>query len=184
MKNTKTILQNVLLIGVLSLLAGCCSVVPWPWCLEDFAFTPASITRLAPTHIGGDREFKGHGPDVVGRASLEIRNETEIWVVAYLHAKETQSDWTEAEGEWERKLWTAPVGKKIVKIASDKSSETNYRDTDHELDRPSVRGGDLVKTFEIMGDTGGDDVGNNTADDVYMNLYFNEIRGKMKSAEE
>jgi hypothetical protein len=37
-----------------------------------------------------------------------------------------------------------------------------------------------VEIFEIMGDTGGNDVGNCTSDDVYMNVYFNEIRGKMQ----
>ena len=37
-----------------------------------------------------------------------------------------------------------------------------------------------MQTFEIMGDTGGNDVGNCTAGDVYMNVYSNEMRGKLQ----
>lgn len=36
--------------------------------------------------------------------------------------------------------------------------------------------GQLVNKLEIMGDTRGSDVGNNTNDDVCMNIYFNEIK--------
>jgi hypothetical protein len=184
MKTTKKLFCFMLLLGIVSFVSGCCSTFPMlPWCqplVEDFSFTPTSITRLCPTHIGGDREFDGHGPDVTARATLSKRNDNkEVWVTLYLHAKETRSDWTEAEGTWERKLWTAPAGKKIISFETDISSEANYRDTDHALDKPSVQGG-LVEIFEIMGDTGGNDVGNCTSDDVYMNVYFNEIRGKMQ----
>lgn len=169
------------------IVTGCCPG-PWPWCkngdedvIKEFRFAPASITRLCPNHIGGDREFSGNGPDVTARVSLDTRNsETEIWATLYLHAKETKSNWTEAEGTWQRKLWTAEPGYKIVSIDSDRSSEAHYTDTDHSLDKPSPTGGTLVSAFEIMGDTGGNDVGNCTADDVYMNVYFNEIFGKMQ----
>lgn len=145
--------------------------------LDIRRFTPAAIKRLCPDHVGGDREFKGHGPDVTARATLSIRGGSkEVWVSLYLHAKETRSNWTEAEGGWERKLWTAPEGFVIDRFATDRASEATHRDTDHQLDRPAVRGGALVESFEIMGDTGGNDVGNCTADDVYMNVYFNEVR--------
>lgn len=175
----------------LLILNGCCDQLPWlPWCDEPTplpaeeirSFTPSSFTRLCPTKIGsGDREFAGHGPDVTARASLELRNSNkEVWVILYLHVKETVGDWTEAEGSWPQHLWTAPSGWLIVSIESDQSSNASYRDTDHELDRPGVQGGSLVQRFEIMGDTGGDDVGNCTSDDVYMNVYFNMIRVKIR----
>jgi len=188
MKTTNKLFYFMLFFGIVSFVSGCCSTFSQlPWCpepdqtLEDFSFIPSSITRLCPTHIGGDREFDGHGPDVTARATLSKRNNNkEVWVTLYLHAKETRSDWTEAEGTWERILWTVPAGKKIISFETNISSEANYRDTDHALDRPSVQGGNLVRTFEIMGDTGGNDVGNCTSDDVYMNVYFNEIRGKMQ----
>lgn len=170
---------------------GCCTLFPnMPWCLDErngenpiteVQFTSPSFSRLCPTHIGGDREFNGHGPDVTATVSIAIRNSnTEIWATIYLHAKETRSDWTEAEGQWNKKLWTAPSGKKIVDITSDTYSETSYVDTDHDLDRPPVRGGNLVRQFEIMGDTGGNDVGNCTSDDVYINVRFNDIHARVQ----
>ncbi len=174
----------VSMIFIVPLLINSCCPGPWPRCNtkpvppdeEKRNFTPESITRQCPTHIGGDREFKGHGPDVTVRATLSIRNSnTEVWVNLYLHAKETRSDWTEAEGSWDKKLWTVDSGFKIKRIESDISSNASYRDTDHDLDRPSVRGGSLVDRFEVMGDTGGNDVGNCTDDDVYLNVYFNRI---------
>lgn len=149
---------------------------------EEFStFMPPSITRLCPTKIGGDSEFAGHGPDVEAYAALKIMNSnTEIWVELYLHVKETLKDWTEAEGTWNRKLWTVEQGYSIIEIVSSHSSNASYCDVDHDLDRPSVLGGTLVERFEIMGDTGGNDIGNCTDDDVFMNVYFNEVRVKVK----
>lgn len=189
MKSAKNVYVGLVVMLCLLILSGCCEYFPWlPWCQEDpipetrtEKFTPQAITRLCPTHIGGDREFDGHGPDVTARASLDVRSSnTEIWVTLYLHAKETRDDWTEAEGNWERHLWTAPPGYSILNILTHQSSNANYRDTDHDLDRPSVQGGNLVSRFEIMGDTGGNDVGNCTGDDVYMNVYFNEVQVRIQ----
>ena len=174
-----------ILVGIIFMMAGCCQTFPsLPWCDTEpettpFAFTPSSITRQCPTHIGGDREFAGHGPNVdLISAEIERRNlDQEIWVVLKLHVIETRSDWTEAEGTWNHRLWSAPSGQKVNSIDTDLESNANYVDTDHDLDRPTVRGGTLVRRFEVMGDTGGNDVGNCTAGDVYLSVYFNEIRG-------
>jgi len=178
----------------LIVLSGCCELFPsLPWCKEPpppsppppppptFVFIPAPITRLCPAHVGGDRDFKGHGPDVTAKASLDIKNsDKEIWVSLYLHAKETKSNWTEALGTWQQHLWTVPSGYTIDMIVSDKSSNASYRDTNHGLDHPAVQGGSLVSKFEIMGDTWGNDVGNCTTGDVYMNVYFNPVTVKAK----
>jgi hypothetical protein len=194
MKVSKAMFLGFTLFLCIVVLSGCCDVFPGlPWCPDPIdpidpepvihtrTFNPAPITRLCPTHVGGDREFRGHGPDVEARASLERRNSnTEIWVNLYLHAKETRADWTEARGSWSRHLWTVPSGETIINIISHQSSSAYYRDTDHDLDRPSVTGGNLVRRFEIMGDTGGNDVGNCTADDVYMSVTFNQVRVKTK----
>ena len=142
----------VFIVGTAAMLGGCCAWFPTlPWCDTDpestpFAFTPSSITRQCPTHIGGDREFAGHGPNVdLISAEIETRNgDQEIWAILKLHAKETQSDWTEAEGDWDHRLWTAPSGQKVNSIDTDLESNANYVDTDHDLDRPTVRGGTLV----------------------------------------
>lgn len=175
----------VALCAVAVLSPGCCTLFPnLPWCPERgtnlpevAAFVPAPIARLCPDHVGGDRDFKGHGPEVDATASIELRNgDTEVWVRLSLHEKETRSDYTEALGNWDRKLYTVPVGKVITRVLSAMTSEAHYVDTDHELDRPSVTGGALVSRFEIMGDTGGNDVANCTSDDAYMSVSFNEVR--------
>ena len=74
MKTTKKLFYFILLSGIVSFTSGCCTIIPTlPWCeVEDFSFFPTSITRLCPTHINGDREFDGHGPDVNVRATLSI----------------------------------------------------------------------------------------------------------------
>jgi len=145
-------------------------------CREE-TFTPGPYTRKCATHIGGDREYNGHGPDVQASAKLRVENNnSEIWVDLYLHQKETRSDWTECLGNWPELIYTAPSNWEIQNIITDMSSTTSYRDTDHDLDVPTVMGGRLVNRFEIMGDTGGNDVGNCTDDDAYLNVYFNAIR--------
>jgi hypothetical protein len=138
--------------------------------------SPKSMTRLCPDHIGGDREFNGHGPNVNCWAKLEIRNQRQVWVKVYLHAKETKSDWSECEGSWEKLLYECEPDWTIRRILTDMTSEASYTDTDHSLDAPSVDGGYLVRRFEVMGDTDDKDIGNCTDDDVYMNVYFNEVR--------
>lgn len=144
-------------------------------CKEE-SFLPGPFTRLCPTHIDGDREYNGHGPEVEASAMLRIVNEKEIYVDLYLHEKETRSDWTECLGNWSRRIYTAPSNWKIKRILTDLGSTTAYRDTDHDLDVPTITGGRLVRKFEIMGDTGGNDVGNCTAGDAYMNVYFNDVK--------
>jgi hypothetical protein len=160
------------------IFTGCFHHVPPPPSNVVYNFQPSSILRLCPDHVRGDREFKGHGPNVKTTATLERRSsDTEIWVKLTLFAEETKSDWTTGSGNWDKLLWTTPAGTKIVSINSDMTSQASYIDTDHSLDVPAVSGGNLVSKFEIMGDTSGKDVGNCTTDDVYLNVHFNPISG-------
>ena len=97
-------------------------------------------------------------------ARLEISSDRRsIDAVMSLDAKETQRDFTHARGTFRRRVFTAPNGFKVQRILSGTSSSAAYRDTDHDIDRPIVHGG-LVRQFEIMGDTRGNDVGNCTND--------------------
>jgi PKD repeat protein len=147
-------------------------------CKEE-RITPAPYKDLCPNHTGGDKDFKGHGPKVEARATLRVVNDKEIYVDLYLHEKETKDDWTECLGNWSYQIYTVPNGWKIESILTDMQSTTTYTDNDHELDVPAISGGRLVSKFEIMGDTGGNDVGNCTSDDAYLNVFFNEIRVKI-----
>jgi hypothetical protein len=143
-------------------------------------FTIPSFTseQLCPSYIGGDREFGGNGPDVFASAELSTRNGRELWVRIYLHEKETRSDWSEAEGSREFPIWTAPDGTTILDYSPNQPSTAAYTDTNHQLDIPTVNGSALVQRFEIMGDTGGDDIGNCTNDDAFMRVTFNTIQVK------
>ncbi|MEO0971163.1 MAG: hypothetical protein AAFX80_23340 [Cyanobacteria bacterium J06639_18] len=84
--------------------------------------------QLAPSKLlGGDREFDGHGPHVESNVRLRIGDSGKsLYADIYIHAKETQSDWSETEGRWTRKVWEAPRGKRISRIVSDKFSETRF----------------------------------------------------------
>lgn len=140
-------------------------------------FVPNAMESLCPNHIGGDKEFDGHGPDVSMSAQIYIVNQREIWAEVKFHVKETKSNWTEARGEWNRKLWTAPTGEKITNILSDSYSSGSYTDTDHSIDIITLGSGHLVSYFRSVGDTGGDDVGNCNGDsDSNLSVFFNTIR--------
>jgi len=136
---------------------------------------PAPIRDLCPKKIGGDKEFDGHGPVVKASTQLFVKDNNSLWVWLTLRAKETKSDWTEAYGEWEVPLWNAPIGFRITGFTPS-TSTANYTDSNHQLDVPSITGGSLVRRFEMLGDTKGDDIGNCTKDDVYMNVFFNEVQ--------
>ena len=149
---------------------------------ETRTFKPSPIKRLCPKHVKGDREFDGHGPDVRTNVRLSIsRNKRNIVANISLTATETMRNWTTAKGSWSRNIWTAPSGYQIVRILSSKSSSASYRDSNHHIDRPRRIRGRLVKTFEIMGDTRGNDVGNCTSDDVFLSVFFNRIKVLIKS---
>ncbi len=148
--------------------------------IETVEFRPRDFGPECPTHIGGDREFDGHGPNMTAQARIYIVNEKEIWAEIYYHVKETVSDWTEAKGEWSYKIWPtsqnpAPPNYKIRRILSSVSSARTHRDDDHSPDILSSSG--LVDNFICVGDTGGDDVGNcNGNNDANIKVQYNTIR--------
>jgi hypothetical protein len=137
---------------------------------------PFTSGQLCPNKIGGDREFNSNGPAVSASAELFTKNGAELWVRIHLHEKETRSDWSEAEGWWEFPLWTMPGGATFLDYTPNQPSTADYIDTNNQLDIPTVQGSALVQRFEIMGDTGGDDIGNCTNDDAYINVFLNQIQ--------
>jgi hypothetical protein len=135
-----------------------------------------SFTRLCPTHVAGDREFAGHGPDVYANAFVYTtgHSDEQLAVSFYLRERETRSDWSEASKSWAYLLYTAPSGQSIWYIYNTQFSEVTYTDTDHYLDW-FYPADNLVSAFVIMGDTSGNDIGNCTADDAYLSVYFEPI---------
>lgn len=183
-------MKRIILFLTFSLLLISVSAQP----LEK-TFTISKKTRLCPTDTRrGDREFKGHGPKVTGEARLVKVGKTRLNVKLDLYAVETKSDWTEARGTWTYGAYTAPSGYYIKSIEPNKSySKGFYIDKDHSLDKLTQTGGTegsykitngkLVKQFDFMGDTGGNDIGNCTTGDVYMNVHFNSVKVTIQKPE-
>jgi hypothetical protein len=136
---------------------------------------PRSFTRLCPNHIGGDREYAGHGPEVSASASLAVDSTGQaLQVNFFMHQIETKSDWSEAQLERSFRLYTAPFGQRITFIWNATYSEIFYVDTNHALDR-FFPADNLIQEFAIIGDTRGNDIGNCTADDAYLNAFLESL---------
>jgi hypothetical protein len=162
-------------------------------------FVPATVGPYAPQKLlGGDREFDGHGPEIWAWIKLKIVDKKYIDAEVYMHARETVSDWSETEGTWTKRLYTAPAGYEISAILSGKYSEVHY------VSRPGVRsftpvglteaiGGakgvdvpfkddGLVTRWNIVGDTGGTDISEdaNPHDDTQVAVQLNPVKLKLK----
>lgn len=127
---------------------------------------------FVPPKVGGDRDFKGHGPRVQVSAKLYIRNLQELVVTVTMHAKETKSDWTEATGNADYVVYRHPEVARIIRILSDTYSFTSYIDTGHGTDYLEMGPGELVRQFECVGDTRGKEAGIRTG----VRVHFNPIK--------
>lgn len=90
---------------------------------------PVDITDpLVPTAVlKGDREFGGHGPDITTRLKLAVSPEGRHVVARiYFLAFETASNWSTTEATWEKIVYTAPPGRRILALASPASSEVRF----------------------------------------------------------
>jgi hypothetical protein len=168
--------------------------------------TDTVIQTMAPTVgpyapkklMGGDREFDGHGPEIWAWVKLKIVDKKYIDAEIYMHARETVSDWSETEGTWTKRIYTAPAGYEILDIMSGKYSEVHY------VSKPGMkpftpaglteaiggaRGVDvpfkddgLVTRWNIVGDTGGTDISedDNPKDDTQVTVQLNPLKVRLK----
>jgi hypothetical protein len=85
-------------------------------------------TPLVPTRLlRGDREFDGNGPDITARLKLVISpDRRQVIAKIYFLAFETKSNWSTTEATWERVVYTAPRGRRIVALASPSMSEVRF----------------------------------------------------------
>src|SRR5260221_7402348 len=89
-------------------------------------FVPSTLGPYCPTKLlGGDREFGGHGPEIKAWVKLRLVGNTEIFADVYMHARETESDWSETEGTWSKLLYRAPRGYQINELPLSNYSEVN-----------------------------------------------------------
>jgi hypothetical protein len=127
-----------------------------------------------PPHTRGDRDFDGdgEGPDVNASASLRIEGGNSLVLTLAMKAVERTPDYTTAEGSRELELYRAEPGMRISKILTDPESFVDYRDTDFAQDTFDLGQSDLVRTFSFIGDTSGNEAG----DETQMTVLLNEIR--------
>lgn len=77
--------------------------------------------------LRGDREFDGHGPRIKCNVNLRIGDGgTALYADIYFWAKETVHDWSETERRWSKKVYEAPISKRITQIVSDRASRTQF----------------------------------------------------------
>ena len=147
---------------------------------ETVYASPIEPHRMCPKHIKGNGSFGNNGPKVTVDARLYIRNKKELWVEIDWHLKETKSDWTEAKGNWNFRLWTAPSGHTIKKIKSGITSSLAYTDTDFAWDYfDNVSG--FVRRFEVKGNEYKNAVGNCKDDDKSeLRIVFDPIKLEME----
>lgn len=127
-----------------------------------------------PPHVGGDRDFKGHGPTVRLDVRLYIHPQTlnEVWAEVKMDALETKNDWTRAAGT--RHVKVATFARPITAITSPTSLPYTfqYTDTDHSVDifyNPCACG--LLNEVHFVGDMEGREAGTRTG----VALKFNPI---------
>ncbi|MBS1919415.1 MAG: hypothetical protein JST17_04090 [Bacteroidetes bacterium] len=162
-------------------------------------FIPATVGPYCPTKLlGGDREFGGHGPEIWASIDLSIESGNQLFATVYMHARETQSDWSETEGTWKKLLYTAPSGFNISEITSGKHSEVHY------ISKPGLgpfspgalrellggasgtdvpfKDDGLVTRWNIVGDTMGDDISTdrNCNDDTQVAVQLNPVKMKLR----
>jgi hypothetical protein len=134
---------------------------------------PGSQT-ITPILTRGDTEFGGHGPRIDSSARIYVGN-GQLRVKICMTAKETQEDWTTVSECSDRVLYDGNAeGTPVIGIApnQDISSEYQMVDNDEEVYvTESKDDRELVKSFEIMGDTQGEDGGVST----YTTFRFNPI---------
>ena len=138
---------------------------------------PRATGVLCPNHTGwGDVDFYGNGPEAEFSATLIVdRDRRRLIARLNMWARETRPDHTTAEGSRDFVVWTAPPGVSLLEVVSARSEFLSYVDEGHERDLLPGRG--LVRTWQLTGDTNGDDLeGRCTNARTSVQALFNLVR--------
>ena len=124
----------------------------------EFILNVPDLTRLCPDHIGGDRDFNGHGPITNFKVSI-FSDGNSIYAKVFCDWVETQSDYTHGVFNRDILIGHIPDDLKVLEILSPKEINWNYTDNNgHEAEGNSFNEDvSPIKYVSIMGDTGDDD---------------------------
>jgi hypothetical protein len=130
-----------------------------------------------PPHTRGDRDFDGdgEGPDITSSAMLRIEGGKSLVLTLSMRAVERTPDYTTAEGSQDYEIYRTEPGYRISRIYTDTETPHFYRDTNHNNDTFDMGQSDLVKTFTFVGDTSGNEAGDETRMTVLLNRILLEL---------
>lgn len=116
---------------------------------------------LYPSHRGGDKEFKGHGPAINIIANVTKVGDRQLVTQIYMDAIETRQDYTSFSGWSDRQpifsVDDAYPGWRVVAVISDQTSSLSVIDDDHAFREHGPDVGQLVRRFTVHGDQYGQD---------------------------
>jgi hypothetical protein len=140
---------------------------------------PNGFTYTPPRTVG-DSEYNGHGPNTYAYVQL-INRGSSVEAKTYLRAKETQSDWTTAEGSRTETVFVPDPGLRVSQIlvgtqsgCPSFSSCMTYTDSNHSPDIFAMGNGPASR-FEFVGDTDGNEAGTRTNITVTYNVLKFEV---------
>lgn len=151
-----------------------------PICGQRKVEIPPTPVSLVPQHTRGDRDFASHGPTVDTTVTL-VQTMSSISARVHMRAYESnpdnspRSDHTTVDGTETFPLYTAPSGWRIDRLLGSPSTSHRYRDSDHARDRFGMGSGGPVQRFYYVGDTRGNEAGDDTRVDVKFNRIAVEI---------
>ncbi len=137
-----------------------------PKCTELVETGGRNVINLIPSHTRGDAEFGGCGPNVWVDVTPVNHNGKYVSVRVHMKAEETGNDWTTAEGSTEVEIFRPKYGYEVKEIRA-QPTKFSYKDSNLALDM--FFPGGLVQRLDIMGDTEGNDAGDDTGVIVYLN---------------
>lgn len=145
---------------------------------KTYSIPSRTYTKFVPSHVRGDRDYAGHGPDVELKGSLELITNssggTTGRVRLAMTATETVADWTTANGVRYTPLFVTDAGYRVNSIVDSTGRNVvlqdskYYRDTDHADDLlapgyvTSTFFTSFVSRYVVTGDTSGDEAGTRT----------------------
>jgi hypothetical protein len=144
------------------------STVPVIQGTTNFTIPETTLPQYYPPLVEGDREFDGNGPHVIVTVDLII-SKNKIECTLYMRARETQSDWSTAEGSQTTLIYEAAPGYFIKDVLIPTSDSLDYTDSNHDMDYFARGASGLVKAYSAFGDTDGDDIGTYTSVIVELN---------------
>ncbi|MCA9528047.1 MAG: membrane dipeptidase, partial [Myxococcales bacterium] len=167
----------------------------------DLCVPPTTFGPYCPRGVAGDREFDGHGPRMTATARLELSDDQRrLYVVMSMHALEVDQDGdvtgdgSEAFGEWRELIAEVPEDDPLAIITGVVSPTESTVEvvssaagfqigvpggenttTPGTLERNALE--ELVSSFTLVGDTGGDDISVDAdcGDDTRMTVALNPI---------